>query len=273
MPVEHADSASGLPLRGRTVVVTRAADQAAGLAEPLSALGAEVLLMPVIGIADPTSWDAADRAISRLSSYDWIVLTSVNGVDALIERLAALGVPPTHLSAARIAAVGSATAAHLAALGVRVDLVPESFRAEGVVEALGKIGPGEGDRVLLARAEEAREVLPEDLRQLGFTVDVVPVYRLVAAPVSAEVLERFAAGDVDVVTFASGGTARRFVEALQAAGVRASDALDRVAVASIGPVTSEALEGLGIAVDVQSPEATAESLAAAIAAHFSDGAR
>lgn len=266
----HTD-ASRLPLSGKTVVVTRAADQAAGLAAPLQALGATVVSVPVIEIAAPTSWEPADDAIARLDSYDWVVLTSVNGVDAFLERMRTQGLSEAGLGATKVAAVGSATAAHLQALGIRVDLVPASFRAEGVVEAFAAIGALSGPRVLLARAEEAREVLPDELRGLGFSVDVVPVYRLVSVAIGSDVAALLSSGGADVITFASGGTARRFVNALADAGLRPLEVLGSTTVASIGPVTSETLRELGAAVDIEAPEATSASLARAIGERFEGG--
>lgn len=275
MPEVHATSGSDavLPLKGRTVVVTRAADQAAGLAGPLSASGAEVLLMPVIEIVPPSSWAAADRAIDDLDHYDWIILTSVNGVDAFEQRLRLSGLRLSDLATKRVAAVGSATAACLRERGIEPALVPGTFRAEGIVAALAEVGAAAGPRVLIARAEEAREVLPDDLRALGFEVHVAPVYDIAAAPVPHDVFARFMSGDVDAVTFASGGTARRFAEALERAGMSAADVLAAPAVASIGPVTTEALREMGITVDIEAAEATSESLVQGIAAYFSAAGR
>jgi len=263
---------SAAALSGRSVVVTRAAEQAAGLAAPLEALGAEVLIMPVIAVVPPRDWVAADGAIQRLGSYDWIVLTSVNGVDAFGERLRFHGLKIADLACMRVAAVGSSTAARLRELGVEPAIVPDRFRAEGLVDALGEIGPEAGRRILVPRAEEAREVLPDDLRALGFQVDVVPVYRVVTASPPADVLDRVAAGEVSAVVFASGGTARRFVEVLANAGVDAPTALVAPVVVSIGPVTTEALHELGIAVDEEAAESTATAVVKAIVDRFT-GAR
>lgn len=259
------------PLRGRSVVVTRAVEQSASLTAPLEALGAEVLVMPVIAMAPPESWDAADRAIEQLDRYDWIVLTSTNGVDALDERMRLHGLRVADLAGSRVAVVGSATAAHLRELGIEPAVIPEAFHAEGLVEALKRIGPKKGPRVLIARAAEAREVLPDQLRLLGFSVDVVPVYRLATVPPSPEMLDRFASGTVDAVVFASGGTARRFAEVLAAEGMDAAAVLVGPIVASIGPVTTDALHDLGIAVDAQAEEATAESVVQALVRRLGDG--
>lgn len=261
------------PLSGRSVVVTRAAEQAAGLAAPLEALGAEVLIMPVIVVVQPQDWGPADQAIENLGTYDWVVLTSVNGVDAFGERLRSHGLRMKDLACMRVAAVGSATAAHLRELGVEPAIVPEHFRAEGLVDALRDIGPDAGRRVLVPRAAEAREVLPDDLRALGFDVDVVPVYRIVAASPPADVLERVARGDVSAVVFASGGTARRFVEVLADAGVDAPEALVTPVVVSIGPVTTEALHELGIAVDEEAAESTSTAVVRAIVDRFTGACR
>jgi uroporphyrinogen-III synthase len=258
------------PLSGRSVVVTRAVEQSSGLTEPLVANGAEVLVMPVISVVSPESWAAADRAIERLDQYDWIVLTSTNGVDALNERMHVHGLRIGDLAGRHMAVVGSATAAHLRELGVEPAIVPERFRAEGLVSALRRIGLSQGSRVLIARAAEAREILPDELRALGFTVDVVPVYRVVSVQPPADVMERLAAGDVDAVVFASGGTARRFVEVLANQGMDAVNLLVGPVVASIGPVTTDALHELGIAVDVEAASVSAASLVDALVKRFGD---
>lgn len=252
-----------LPLRGRSVVVTRAAEQATGLIGPLEALGADVLLMPVIAVADPEDWGPVDEAIRSLDSYDWIVLTSSNGVDCFDERLRKVGRTIAD-ARARFAVVGSVTAAALRERGVEPALVPERFHAEGLVEAFAALDEPTGARVLIPRAAEAREVLPEELRDLGFRVDVVPVYRLKAALPQVDVIDRLSAGGVNAVTFASGGTARRFVEVLRAARLDAPEVLAHTAVVSIGPVTTAALAELGIGVDAEAAEATAQALVAAV---------
>jgi uroporphyrinogen III methyltransferase/synthase len=270
MPDIPCASSAALPLKGRSVVVTRAVEQSSALTAPLSALGAEVLVMPVIALAAPASWDAADRAIERLDEYDWIVLTSTNGVDALDDRMHLHGLRIADLAERRVAAVGSATADRLRELGVEPKIVPERFRAEGLVDALRGIGLALGSRVLIARAAEAREILPDELRELGFQVDVVPVYRVISVQPPADVMERLAAGEVDAVVFASGGTARRFVEVLSTEAMDAATLLVRPVVASIGPVTTEALHELGIAVDVQASATSAASLVDALVERFGD---
>jgi uroporphyrinogen-III synthase len=261
------------PLSGRSVVVTRAVEQAAGFAAPLQTLGAEVLVMPVISIVAPEDWGPADDAIERLDAYDWVVVTSTNGVNALDERMHLHGLHIGDLACKKIAVVGSATAARLRELGVEPTIVPERFRAEGLVAELERVGPSAGRRVLLVRAAEAREVLPEGLRRLGFEVDTVPVYRVTTAVPPADVLDRLENGTIDAVVFASGGTARRFVEVLADFGMEAREVLVGPVVASIGPVTTEVLHGLGIAVDVQADAATADAVVRALTDRFSETCR
>lgn len=260
----HDRQGTDLPLSGRSVILTRAAEQSSALAGPLTALGAEVLIMPVIAIVAPEDWAPADRAIERLGEYDWIVLTSTNGVDALDARMHEHGLRLADLQDRRIAVVGSATAARLRGFGLEPAIVPEKFRAEGLIDALRSIGPQAGERVLIARAAEAREVLPSDLRDLGFQVDVVPVYRVVSVDPPADVLDRLETGRVDAVVFASGGTARRFAEVVTSQGLDPAALLVDPIVASIGPVTTEALHELGVAVDVQAATATSASLVAGL---------
>ena len=265
-PLDKPDAATGLgaPLVGRSVVVTRTRAQAASLADPLEALGAEVLAFPVLDTVDPEDWGPADAAIADLASYDWIVLTSTNGVERFLRRLKAVGGSREALLGSKFAAVGSATAEKLRRHGLPPHLVPQDFRAEGLVSALHELGAGPGWRVLVPRALEAREVLPEALRDLGVIVDVVPVYRTVRVPADEGVLARLRAGSVDCVSFTSGAIATAFVASLEDGGVDPVEALARAAIASIGPVTSDALESLGYVRDLEAPEATMESLAAAI---------
>lgn len=272
-PCHDRHGASGLPLSGRSIVVTRSADQAAGLVEPLRALGAEVVSFPVIEVVEPLDWAPADEAIERIGSYGWIVLTSVNGVERLDARMRLHGLRLADLRDARAAVVGSATAEQLRAFGLEPAVIPEHFRAEGLLEAMRDAGLAAGDRVLLARAEEARELLPDELRAAGVTVDVVPVYRLETATARPEVLDRLDAGEIDAIVFASGGTARRFIELLASAGYDVTRVLARVAVASIGPVTSDALRKLGIDVAAEAATSTSEGLVTAIEGLFAGRAR
>jgi len=262
-----------LQLSGRSVVLTRSAEQSPSLAVPLERLGAEVRSLPVIGIADPDDWASADAAIDRMDGYDWIVLTSVNGVDRLDARMRVHGRGLGGLAGSKVAVVGSATADRLRELGVEPAVVPAHFHAEGLVAALRAAGLRAGARVLVARAAEAREVLPEELRALGAVVDVAPVYRLVTVAPDPEVLARVAGGGVDAIVFASGGTARRFLEVVDDAGYDRADMFARAAVVSIGPVTTEALRRLGVRVDAEATSSTSEALVDAVVGLLSGGSR
>ena len=227
--------------------MTRTREQARSLVEPLEALGAEVLAFPVLETVDPEDW-APGRRRDRASSprYDWVVLTSTNGVDRFLQAL-----PGGRGLARRDSGhAGSPRSARrpprsCAKHGLPPALVPADFRAEGLVEAFREMGAGPGCRVLIPRAEEAREVLPDELRAMGCDVDVVCVYRTQRAVADPAVVERLRAGTVDVVTFTSGAIARGFVSAMRVAGLDAEQVLGHLAVASIGPVTSEAIRDMG----------------------------
>lgn len=255
-------------LKGRCVLVTRALHQAAALAGPLAALGAEVLVAPVIATVDPTDWSEADAAIEALRGYDWVVFTSANAVDRFFGRMESRGVSADRLAETKIAAVGPATDRRLRELGITPDLVPADHRAEGLLEAFRGMGAGEGWRVLIPRAEQAREILPDSLREAGVEVDVVTVYRTVPAEPDHSVVERLRAGEVDVVTFTSPSTARHFLAWAEAVGLDAGGVMQRIAAASIGPVTTEALRQLGYDVPIEAAHSTAAGLTEAIVAHF-----
>ena len=256
----------GAPLAGRSVVVTRTRAQAASLVEPLEALGAECLTMPVLETVDPDDWAPADAAIADLAGYDWVVFTSTNGIERFLRRFRRVGGSREALLGRKFAAVGSATAEKMRRHGLPPQLVPDDSRAEGLVEAFRALGAGPGLRVLVPRALRAREVFPDALRALGAEVDVVPVYDTRPVPADPAVLQRFADGTVDCVSFTSGAIARAFAGSLADTGVDPDTVLVGVAVASIGPVTTAALEALGYRADIEAPEATMESLATAIAA-------
>jgi len=255
----------GAPLTGRSVVITRTLGQSRKLAEPLEALGAEVLAMPVLEVTDPPDPGAVDAAIAQLATYDWLVLTSTNAVDRFFARLVFTDRTGEALTHVRIAAVGKATAAHLREKGVTPDLVPDEARAEGLVAAFRVRGVGAGCHILLPRALVAREVLPDKLRAMGAHVDVVPVYQTKAVDPDPAVLGRLRDGTVDAVTFTSGAIARAFVSAVREAGLDPDSVLGRVAIASIGPVTTDELGALGYEADIEAPKATMAALAQAVA--------
>jgi uroporphyrinogen-III synthase/uroporphyrinogen III methyltransferase/synthase len=232
---------SALPLQGRRVLVTRAAHQAGKLNEGLRALGAEPVEVAVLEIRAPVSFESLDAALSRLDSYDWLILTSANAVRALAERAAALGIALTQLDRLRVAAVGEATAAASRLIGLQVDFVPEAYVAESLVEGL--LARAAGQRILLARAAVARDVIPDALRAVGAEVDVVEAYRNILPYAAPEQLRQALGKGIDAATFTSSSSATRLAEAARLAGV--AWPLAGVPAVSIGPITSQTLRELG----------------------------
>ncbi len=254
---ERLDWFTRRPLFGRRVVVTRSSAQAGELASLLAAHGAQVVEVPTISIEDPSDGGAALRtAMSEISRYDWLVLTSPNGAR---RTLAALR-DARDLAGVRLAAVGPGTARVLAERHLVVDLVPERFVAEGLLAAF-PAPPEAVAEVLLARAAVARDVLPDGLADLGWAVDVVDAYRTVPAPLDDAARE--AAAAADAVTFTSASSVTNFVAA---AGPGAVPPV----VATIGPVTSAAARALGIEVTVEADPHTLVGLVDALVDHFED---
>jgi uroporphyrinogen III methyltransferase / synthase len=245
------------PLFGRRVVVTRARAQASGLASSLRGLGAEVVELPAIRIDSRIDSDEVRKAVNGLYSYALVCLTSPNGVRLLFEAMAEAGVDARALANATVAAIGPGTAAELEAHGIRADVVPEQYVAEALAEALS--GLQVKDRpVLVARAAEARDVLPDALRERGAKVDVVALYETVAEPPDPEAVE--AAQAADYLTFTSSSTVRNLVAALDGRlpeGIR---------IVSIGPVTSEAAREAGLGVDVEAERHDIDGLIEALLA-------
>jgi uroporphyrinogen III methyltransferase/synthase len=240
------------PLFGTRVVVTRTREQASQLVVALRDAGALPVEVPVIEVAPPADGGVALTAAARqLSAYDWVVLTSPNGARRLLDAVAADGGDARRFAGARLAAIGPGTAAVLAEGGLVADLLPERFVAESLLEAMPD-GPG---RVLLARAEVARDVLPDGLRARGWEVDVVDAYRTV--PAAQTEATAVALAGADVVTFTSSSTVERFLEAFGADAVPPT-------VACIGPITAATARERGLAVDVEAEPHTIDGLVAAL---------
>ncbi len=253
------------PLAGRRIAVTRAREQAGDLVRELEALGAEVIAAPTIRIARLGDLAALRAALTRVPPYDWIVFTSQNAVQVVCDRLPEWGLAPRDVARAAVAAIGPATAEALVRCGVIPDLVPDRFVAEAVVTALAAQGDVRGKMVLLPRAREARDALPEGLRALGARVDVIPIYETVretgdGSGLAAEIL----AGTIDLVTFTSSSTVRGFVELVG----RPAAASGRFAAAVIGPVTAGTARTLGITIAVEARDYTVPGLVDAIVRHF-----
>lgn len=238
------------PLFGTTVVVTRAREQASGLRDRLETLGAAVLELPTIVV------EARPVELPPLADVAWIVLTSANGVAALFDQgLAPRGLDARALAGCRVAAIGPGTAAALAERGVRADLIPDRFVAESLLDAFPPAGNGQ--RVLLARAEQARDVLVDGLTTRGYTVDVLPLYRTVPAAPDPDAVARVRAGDVDAITFTSSSTVTNFCDLVGPLG-------RPPLVVSIGPVTSATARERGLRVDAEAAEHTIDGLVAAL---------
>lgn len=232
---------TSLPLAGRRVLVTRAIHQAGKLSEGLRTLGAIPVEVPILEIRPPESFEAVDLALRDLKSYDWLILTSANAVQALKQRAKVLDISLAASATRNVAAIGSATARAVTDAGLVVTLVPVAYVAESLVGALKD--QMSGQKVLLARAEVARDVIPDALRSAGAKVDVVDVYRNVMPESAPDQLRQAVAEGLDAVTFTSSSSATYLADAAREA--RVSWPLSGVPGISIGPITSETLRGLG----------------------------
>lgn len=253
-PSQPGSNSTAQPLAGVRVVVTRSADKADTLTQPLAALGAEVIAMPATRVELLDTGPVLD-VLRNLSRYQWLVFTSQNAVTFFWQLLGQAGRDARAIAGLRVAAVGPATASALRALGVEVAVTPRRFVAEGLLEALRARDDVKGSRVLYLVARGAREVLPVGLRELGASVDVTPLYRSVPDVQGAAALrERLQRGEVDLVTFTAGSTVRAFVDAVGA------DAVARAGIVSIGPITSAAVRDLGLEVRAEAAPSTMAGL-------------
>lgn len=258
------------PLFGQRVVVTRSRSQASDLVAALADAGALPVEFPTIRVSPPSDGYAAlDEAINRLRAsdvpyYDWVLFTSVNGVEQFFVRLGQAG-DVRDLRGIRLGAIGPATAAALTRRGLKLDFVPEEYRAEGIIEGLLGLGVA-GQRVLIPRAREAREVLPEQLAAAGAEVDVVTAYETVPdTSGSGEMKEMLADGGIDVITFTSSSTVKNFVSLLD--GYDLKQLPPKVTIACIGPVTADTARELGLRVDLVADKYTIPGLMEALVAN------
>ncbi len=274
------------PLAGKRILVTRTREQASVLSERLHALGAIPIEFPTIRIVPPADWTQLDAALRDLyrptgAGYSWLILTSVNGVQSCFERLRVLGYDPSALCSVRIATIGPATAAAVARYGLAADLVPDEYRAESVLQALIEDAQQHqttlvGQRVLLARAAEARNVLVDGLQQAGVQVDEVAAYYTLPVERNDEqghlILRLLQERQLAMLTFTSSSTVRNFVAWLrnceQDTSVSLLDLVKQHAqLASIGPITSQTARELGLRVDIEAREFTIDGLVEAIIQH------
>jgi len=254
------------PLFGRRVLMTRAKEQAGELAGLLAAYGAEPIEAPTIRIVPPADWAPVDRAISNIGSYDRVIFTSVNGVARFMTRLRDNGFDARSLAGREVCCIGPRTAQELDTYGVKADMVPAEYQAEGIIDAFGREHVS-GASILIPRAEVARELLPDELRARGAHVDVVPVYRTVVPDGDGAAWRRLLdEAQVDIVTFTSSSTVRNFVTMLGGAEP-ATRLLRSVTVAAIGPITAKTAEDAGLTVSIVPGENTIPAMVEAIVRH------
>lgn len=260
------------PLSGKTVVITRAASQAAEFSTALEQYGAKVIVCPTIEISDPDNYERLDEAIDHLYGYDWLIFTSVNGVDFFLRRLAFHGKDVDELDELRLCAIGEATADRLRLRRIHVDVVPTEFKAEGVFSALTNFIGGreqlQGLNVLLPRAAVARDYLPKALEDAGARVDVVTAYRtIVPEKLDRGRLSAMLAGDADCIAFTSSSTVKNLALLFDTNDL--SEILHGVTIACIGDITASTAAEFGLTVHIQPAEFTIPALADAIAMHYS----
>ncbi|MEP6635257.1 MAG: uroporphyrinogen-III synthase [Acidobacteriota bacterium] len=265
------EAASSQALNGRTVVITRARAQADEFAKELERYGASVVACPTIEITEPESFERLDEALSHLYGYDWLIFTSVNGVDYFLKRFNARGCELSALDDLRVCAIGEATAERLVEAHIHVDVVPREFKAEGVFSALGQFVGGHealsGLNFLIPRAAVARDYLPRRLGEAGARVDVVPAYRTVLPnDLDRGRIAALLSGSADCIAFTSSSTVRNLARLFDTEDL--SSVLDGVVVACIGDITAATATEQGLKTEIQPRQSTVSSLASAIADYF-----
>lgn len=254
------------PLFGKRIVITRARAQASGLVAELNRLGAQCIEIPTIRITPPRDIAPLEQAIDRLDQYDWLVFTSVNGVKFFFDTLFAKGRDVRALGHLKFACIGPVTKERLGDYGIVSDILPETYRAESVVDAFKDVAI-QGKKVLLPRAKKARTILPEELAGMGARVDEVTAYETELAAHGRETLvDLLKAGGVDAVTFTSSSTVANFMSLLD--GEDSTALLRDVTLASIGPITSDTARDLGLAPTVEADPYTIQGLIDALLAHY-----
>jgi len=254
-----------LPLFGKSIVVTRKGDQAESMIERLRELGAEPVFFPVIETIAPDDWAPLDDALNHISRYDGLIFTSVNGVRFFFQRLKETRQDIRNLKDLRVYTIGPKTAEAVSDLGICVDIVPEDFVAESLLESIGKEKIS-GQRFLIPRAAVAREILPQKLREMGAKVDIAPAYQTVLPKQKSDAfLRRLQSGEIDVLTFTSSSTVTNF---LTLTGENLLEEIKKTRIACIGPITAETAKKAGLNVDIMPQEYTVASLIEAIEDHY-----
>lgn len=267
---EHLRWFDAKPLFGRRILVTRPRDQAAEMSELIESLGGEAIEAPMIRIVPPEDYTALDEACRQIGTFDWLVFSSANAVEAFMTRLLASPLDLRALSTVKLCAVGPATTERLARYGLKVDLVPAEYRAEAIAHAFSQSGDVRGLSVLIPRADIGREIVGDELRRQGAQVTEVVAYRTQVVDPEREgepdVYRMLLDHQLDVVTFASASSVRSFVRAFGAD--QAADLLRQVAVAAIGPVTAQAASQYNIDTSIMPAQYTVPALVDAIVQHF-----
>jgi uroporphyrinogen III methyltransferase/synthase len=264
-PAESRES-TGKALSGKRIVVTRARAQAESCVQLIEEAGGEVVEFPTIEIRPPDDFAAFDTALEKIETYDWLIFTSVNSVEPFLSRLKRQGKSIAALQAMRIGAIGPETAKRLEHSGLRAALVPARYQAEGILDAVA-LESVRGKRILIPRAAEAREILPQTLRERGAAVDVVVAYRTGLPAIDpAPLAERLRRREIDAVTFTSSSTVRNFVRLFGDGNL--SSIVGTSAIACIGPITARTVEELGGRCDIVAEEFTIPGLVQAMAEYF-----
>lgn len=258
------------PLAGKRIVVTRAREQASALADRLRMAGAEPIEYPVIAFAPPADWQPLDHALAHIEQYDWVIFTSANGVRFVVERLRDQGIDPGRLASRKLGAIGPATAAALQAYGLQAAFVPSEYVAEAVIEQIGDVAQ---QRMLLPRADIAREALADGLQAKGALVDNVVAYRTVLGEAEADVAALLRGEQIDAVTFTSSSTVKNFFGRLEQSGLAQAEAcalLQQVTIAAIGPITAKTVRDYDLNVAIEAEKYTIDGLMDALVAVFSN---
>jgi len=264
------DNLEQRPLFGKRIVVTRAREQASGLSDLLRTKGADPIELPVIEIRPLEEISEIDDALLSLNEYDWVILTSANAVPAIAKRMNAMNIDGRAFARTKIATIGPATAQALKEqLGLRADFIPTEAVAEAILEQFPETNLT-GKHFLIPRALEAREVLPETLRQRGAVVDVIAVYETMMDTEGAETLRaEFQNGEVDIITFTSSSTVRNFVQALTPEDPsKAAEIVKNALIAAIGPITANTAREFGLEPHIVAEEHTIPGLVAAIESYY-----
>jgi uroporphyrinogen III methyltransferase / synthase len=257
------------PLFGKIIVITRPERQADDLARLLEREGAQAIHFPTIKIVPPSDWSGLDAVLSKLESYDWLIFTSANGVHFFFERLQKLNKDVRDLKGVKICCIGPATAEQITRRGIKVDLVPEHYISEGILKSFASLAI-KGQKILIPRAAQARDVLPEGLKKMGALVDVAPTYQTVNSGKTKEEWNALLQNNhVDVITFTSSSTVTNFLE------IMGKDYLlpPQIKIACIGPITAATVRKPGLRVDIQQDEYTLPGLVQALIDYFKGKAR